>query len=76
MALPEKRSPRTHPVSPSTASGAVQPISGGSARDYRRLPIRIGVQGRIVLPQEARQDLGVKPGDEWVLAREGRKLGP
>jgi AbrB family looped-hinge helix DNA binding protein len=36
--------------------------------------VRVGRQGRIVLPKELREAYGISPGDEAVIIAEGRKL--
>ncbi|MBS1868320.1 MAG: AbrB/MazE/SpoVT family DNA-binding domain-containing protein [Actinobacteria bacterium] len=44
------------------------------ARQSRAVPLRIGPQGRVVIPAEMRHELGFEPG-ETVLARvESRRL--
>ena len=44
------------------------------ARTVRAVPLRIGPQGRVVIPAELRRELGFEPG-ETVMARvESRRL--
>lgn len=39
-----------------------------------RATVVLGVQGRLVVPAEARKELGLAAGDELVLHTEGRRL--
>jgi AbrB family looped-hinge helix DNA binding protein len=35
---------------------------------------RIGPKGQVVIPKAIRDDLGIRPGDEVVVVREGRAV--
>jgi AbrB family looped-hinge helix DNA binding protein len=39
-----------------------------------RIPIRLGPQGRLVVPVELRRELGLEEGTEMAIRRDGRRL--
>lgn len=39
-----------------------------------RIPVRLGPQGRLVVPVELRRELGLEEGTELAIRREGRRL--
>jgi AbrB family looped-hinge helix DNA binding protein len=44
------------------------------ARGSRSVPLRIGPQGRVVIPAELRRELGLEPGDTLMARVESRRL--
>lgn len=48
------------------------PYSGAMAR--RALPVRLGPQGRLVVPVELRRELGLDDGAELAIRTDGRRL--
>jgi AbrB family looped-hinge helix DNA binding protein len=39
-----------------------------------RIPVRLGPQGRLVVPVELRRELGLEEGTEMAIRRDGRRL--
>jgi AbrB family looped-hinge helix DNA binding protein len=35
---------------------------------------RVGPKGQVVIPKSVRDELGIRPGDEVVVTREGRSI--
>jgi len=44
------------------------------AQHARAVPLRIGPQGRIVIPVELRRELGLEPGETLIARVEDRRL--
>lgn len=44
------------------------------ARNVRSVPLRVGPQGRVVIPAELRRELGLEPGETLIAHVESRRL--